>query len=730
MEENRGPVTPVPRDGEADGAALAPKEMVRDEAGADEEELKAVTDALTRLAIACKSRSLYPPRHPAAVESMDLFHAVLSDSLKIVPGIAVRVEKGGLTFRGIPVGGKSPSLLQLASRLRSHRLQQLEIDPGVERGELEALVEMILMDPEELELEGGAAVFLSVKGAGKVRVVESEAARVEEEEDLEHRPADTAAEAPAAPGDRETEESRRTAELSENPEKIAELLLDLEKEDGRTLKEKEWAAKAYSFLKGLDETVRRRSPSSAEALLRASAEALLFLDASRRNPLLIREILPRLAEESFPRRLLRSLTHQELADTLAYFFPVAPELVSKTKGLLNVLGYSPRQGKKVLALLRNKLLDLGDLPPSLINTLGLPEEEGKRRPPEEEELFSLFGEYQPEELDFLRRLSRFDLGRENLEETPPMLLDLLEYGPELDSFPKIVELLYQIFPDLLESGRLETVHTVLDSLLTLRDSPVPLGEEAGATVHRLLEEATGVDTVRRLVDIAYAGRDQPEVVAGFRSFISRMEERGIRSLVEVLGEEKRMAVRKFICDHLAESGGEYVNILGSYTRDPRWYLVRNMVYILGKLSRPDAFPFIKEAFFHPHPKVRAEAVRALGMNGSYEARELLMQGLSSPDERTRILCIRWLGRLGEGRAASRLIRMLEGKEPGGESLQVKKEIVESLGSMDAPEVYPVLEKYSRYHKVLHKADWEEINRAAKESMRRLALRFPHLARRR
>jgi HEAT repeat protein len=158
--------------------------------------------------------------------------------------------------------------------------------------------------------------------------------------------------------------------------------------------------------------------------------------------------------------------------------------------------------------------------------------------------------------------------------------------------------------------------------------------------------------------------------------------------------------------------------------------VRNIVSIMARFHDPETISYLRRTFFHDNPKVKSETIRALGMTGGYGASELLMQGLQDPDEKTRVLCIRWLGRLEEVRAANRLIKMLEEKEPGGESLSIKKEIILSLGEIKAPESYEVLRKYQSKQKRFNRAEWQELNQAASQSLQRLSEKFPHLERRR
>jgi HEAT repeat protein len=203
-------------------------------------------------------------------------------------------------------------------------------------------------------------------------------------------------------------------------------------------------------------------------------------------------------------------------------------------------------------------------------------------------------------------------------------------------------------------------------------------------------------------------------------------EKGVTALIESLGSEEDMSLRKYLVDVLSDLGKDYIQTLGAYIDDQRWYLVRNIVTIMARLRTSDSLPYLKISIIHPNDKVRAETIRCLGLMGVPDAVNMLINGLQSMDETTRILCIRWLGRIEEQKAAHRMINMLEGKEAGAESLQIKKEIIHSLGEIKSPEAYAVLRKYRSMHKLLNRSEWTEVNKAAQEALENLEDMFPHL----
>ena len=709
--------------------------------GDEKERLQCVIDIFSRLSIACKSRSLYNADHPAALDAMLLLHAVMQDSLEIVPAIVVKVGKDNLVYDKWLVGRRMESVRQLALRIRSRNIQEISFNAGASFQEVQALVELLVSDPEDISAAGGPETLLLVKGVHSIGVLESTSKRVDEEED-ESAESQAGMDMELAPEEVEEAEAEAPEEIINllelvlAPEELGLVLMGLSGEDGRPLDDDERADAAFAFLKDAAAIIEREYPQRKQDCCRGMAESLLFLDTDVRNMLLLRSMFTKLREEPVCSEILNQFNAQEMADMLCHFFPLAPELIPKTSDLLKVIGFRESETRHTQRLLRARLVDLGQIEPSLLDSLEVGHEPGAHaeklpnKLPTLEDIVSVLGEYWPEEIDEIRTISDFDPGVEMLVETTPMLLDLLKQGGNLDNPGIAVELLQQNFWGLTTSAHLDMAAAVLEGTRDILQNGYPAIDPFRSDLTHMLEEAASETVMQRTIQLACSQRGDPHTLEGLKRYMAVLGEKGIAAMVEALGRENDMSVRKYIIDVLAPLCRDRIPLLGAYLNDERWYLVRNIITILARLHSPEALPYLRRTFYHTNPKVRSETIRALGMIGGYGAGELLMMGLQDKDEGMRILCIRWLGRLEEFRAVTRLVKMLEDKEPGAESMEVKKEIIESLGEIGAPETYDVLKKYQSKQKRLSRTDWQEINKASSDALQRLVIKYPHLERRR
>lgn len=702
--------------------------------GADTSRLRPVVDIFSRLSVACKSRSLYSADHPAARDAVALLHAVMEDSLAELPRLSVQVVKDSLVFEGQEVGGGSQSLRRLASRIRFLNIQEISVTAGATLEEAAALVELLSSEPEEVDAAGGPEAFLMAKGAANIAVLESASTRAEEEEAsqeagvLEAPETEEREEAPPSlPGEVED-----LLELLLYPEELGRKLMGLGGEDGSPLSGAALADAIHAFLESALAMVSKDFPQLEATCYRSVAESILFLRTEVRNLLLARNMLPRLGTGRMSSAVLVQFSPQEMADMLSHFFPTVPELTPKAGAILRSVGYRESEVGLALRLLRDRLVDLGQVPPELLPPLpgekGDGREASRERLPDLDEMQSILEEYTEEELEEIRAISRFDPSMDMPVETAPMLVDLLRRGGNLLNPGKAVELLQQDFWSLAMSGRLDLAAMVLQGVGEVLSHADPALDPYRSDLRRMIEEAAAEKVMQRVIQIACENRGDPRSLEGLRDYMAVLGEKGISAMVEALGAEEDMSVRKFIIDTLTALCRDRVALLGAHVNDPRWFLVRNLVTIMARLHNQETLPFLRVTFDHPNPKVRYETIRALGLTGGREACDLLMRGLGDADEKVRVLCIRWLGRLQEIRAVSPLVRMLEDRDPGAESPAIKKEIVISLGEIEAPEAFEVLRKYRSKQKLLNRAEWLEVNAAAAEAMERLAAKFPHLGR--
>lgn len=151
---------------------------------------------------------------------------------------------------------------------------------------------------------------------------------------------------------------------------------------------------------------------------------------------------------------------------------------------------------------------------------------------------------------------------------------------------------------------------------------------------------------RRALDRARNAVVDPEVVAELvepsddvAPLVQLLEPFGraaLTSVVDVLAQEEDQARRAYLVGvavGLAQE--EDVAVLGGRLDDPRWFVVRNVATILGRLHFNAASPYLVPLLQHPEPAVRREAVRAVVQSDGIDAVTHVRRVVRDPDGSVR-----------------------------------------------------------------------------------------------
>jgi len=149
-------------------------------------------------------------------------------------------------------------------------------------------------------------------------------------------------------------------------------------------------------------------------------------------------------------------------------------------------------------------------------------------------------------------------------------------------------------------------------------------------------------------------------------------------IVERLGLANQYSERKRWIDLLTRISGNALQTMIPFLSDERWYLVRNLVKILGSEPTPALVKAIQPLHQHPHPQVRAETIRVLFSCNQATANRLLLTELHSDDEEACLAAVSIAHLSRDPEVLTFLHQQLE-KEPGSDAeLTFSRAIVNSL----------------------------------------------------
>ncbi len=243
-----------------------------------------------------------------------------------------------------------------------------------------------------------------------------------------------------------------------------------------------------------------------------------------------------------------------------------------------------------------------------------------------------------------------------LEVASAMLTAEQEAGGFLES-GSIIALLVE---RAVGGGDMKEADQLVGRLRSLAAAKPSARMEFEAAADRIIEDIAQSDYLCRIGSVLTSEREID--LRALTNFLTKLGPAAAPTLCDVLGEVDEMKFRRAICEALAVSCRDHVDVLVERLSDPRWFLVRNILYILGRIGHQGVERAIGDALYHSDVRVRRESVRALGGLDSPTSRAYLNSALRDSDKGVRILVAKQLSRTENERGAKIIWSVIESPE--------------------------------------------------------------------
>jgi hypothetical protein len=606
---------------------------------------------LRALMAARKSLSLYPAGSEIASTWVRRLHRSLAEFFQQGLCFPIRVAPDRFAWPGPDVRTVDPTLEDFRFDLESRGIRELEIDASVEEWELQAFLELLNTPGVDLRQLGGASGFLSARKVLRVRV--------------------------AAPGDAQDEPDpseaigRALQTGQDSVDLFVETLLGLVEARFADLTYDRAALTAWldAATNGapsrLYEAVRMihamvEQAPDREVRTRTLVEALLSFPDGLLRPFFADHLIPLAGREVLALNLLSQMTEDELRHVAVRIVP-QESLLALSSELLE-FPWEEVQRRRLVEAITSAVQ--GDDLPSILRDEALVLEADDPLVVELRE--EILAACQPDAL---------------IERSADILLALvLDVGGE-DYGTSAVDALEELVGEALAHGRIELAARVLAGIASsVQAGGARSGQHAQhlAILQQRLAGRAHIVLVGGLLRPHGTSERQVGLIAQYLSLVAR---EAIQEFTALLAEERDRQVRARMCQVLAKVGLPAVPVLVELLEDPRWFLVRNLVHVLGKIGDEAVFGPIATLRAHPHARVRIEVVRALAVIAPTQAAIPLMGLAADADPEVRLEAIRALGALRRDEAVHVLRDVAAGASLGVADLTQRREAIEALAAI-------------------------------------------------
>ena len=658
---------------------------------------KLLSDAVIELNISRRSVGLYPREHPIARESIEKAFGFLKKLFDLRSSITIGIAKDTLVVDEYTLDRKNPVFKEFAMSIHSKGTAAMTFYSGLEMEELFGLNELITAKDtptgkalaELAQKNGIKHIVLTPLDISKFGFVE-DALRQDGDETklweeyiyglLEGRLADSDAEGVL---------------LNVAPEDIADLINDQMSE----------GTPEVTYDRVITTYLRKKEDSGVNReLFTRFISMVQNLSPKIKQQFLRRAFSGPSMDAGEAERLFGELRQEDIEKVMAMFSEQSSFISDSLRNLIDKLS-TVKKGEGFFDLIVNKkgLVDDVEIDERVMGLFSV-------------DHFKRFvtDEYQAE----LERMLRGFEGRKSpvLEQVrqecrdeivewaaSEVMLELLEVDTTgRDEYLALLGKIAEIVGGFLETGRFFEVSDVYNTLYSHTLTGKYREEAAGMLEFSFYSK----DSIARMIDaFKLWGRLDREGVARLAGVLKRYL---ADPLFDALVEEKDSSVRKFLLSVLIGFRSDILPEAARRLKDERWYVVRNMIYLLRECGGVKYVNEIKPFAKHADKRLSVEAVKTLlhfNVPGAFPYVRLY---LHSRDLELRDQVVRLAGMYKVKEAVPYLLEILDKRDLFRTEWFHKTSVVKALGDIADPRALDILTRLYRSRTMLYRSSVEEL----------------------
>ncbi len=279
---------------------------------------------------------------------------------------------------------------------------------------------------------------------------------------------------------------------------------------------------------------------------------------------------------------------------------------------------------------------------------------------------------------------------DELKETEKTLYELLkdlEEERDSDNYFRLANEIRDKINQSEDEKKLDDILNTLEVFLIHSTSEGNKPKVIAAIAHDNLKELLTRDTTIYL--ISRLCQRQEAKRHAIQKILLRTGEKGINLLLDAFPDAKETHARRHLYNTLLLFGEAVREEVERRIDDERWFIVRQMVALLGEIGNPKSIKALKKAFIKPEPRVKQEVIKSLGRIPSKESSAILFRILKNSDISLVLNAITSLGILRDQSAIEFLGEIALQRDTFSENIDLRKEAIKALGLIGDEKAIPI-----------------------------------------
>ncbi|MCH7959368.1 MAG: HEAT repeat domain-containing protein [Candidatus Hydrogenedentes bacterium] len=684
----------------------------------------------------------------------------------IPAGLILEVDRDVFMYGKDEVGVDSAPARKLAGDFYRLGIKQIHFLPDIDCGELHRFFELTCLTSEDIESLGGFPAALRVKGIEDVCVALLPNLDLVDQDDLpddfdlvsylRHKQALRLR--PNEQGEEDDfpdDESADASELADffldiakgseekrrylfntlcNPSKLAQALTLIRQASGVTdLSECSDVSLRHlqDDFRAIAAAIETFPDETRDAFVRNMAEAILTTDARTTDHVLAGALAESVGEGGVPDAILLSLPNEEIVDVLCKSVTLHAGTANTIKNFMDEFGDDSQRRADICDLFEARSNESPSVPlKQVLELLQTDVEIVTVTDPDAHTRNNKFVDHtardilaqklhlHDDELEAIEREAEIDFNHATAEHAARTLFELFACLKFETLSVALSDNLTTALLVVVEEGHYDS----LSEILTFATEEMPSDTQARirSSIQEVIRECSYPKHVDRIVNTLRKREKRSTEFRNLLNLLGLLGDIAADHLFMRLELEKNRSARLFLVSLFVDLGERMLPALERKAKHRDWFVVRNVVYILGKIGSSTALNVLEPLLDHSDSRVPREVVRALAGIKDDRAEWLLMECLDSNDPWICRLAAEWLGQRGSQQALDRFTALLASrKEMARKDVNVIIGAVRAVGRMGGSEHISLIKSMSPRTRLFNNQGKRELAEACTESIMRL-----------
>ena len=653
---------------------------------------KLLSDAVIELNISRRSVGLYPREHPIARESIEKAFEFLKKLFDLRSSITIGIAKDTLVIDEYTLDRKNPVFKEFALSIHNKAIAAITFYSGLEMEELFGLHELITA--KDVPADKPVGELAREKGLQHIVLTPLDISKFGFVEDsLRPNGAETKIwedymygllEGKLADGDAEG------VLLNVAPEDVAGLINDRVSED----------TPEVTYDRVITSYMRKKEDAGINReLFTRFISMVQNLSPKLKQQFLTRAFSGPSIDAGEAERLFGELTHDDIEKVMTMFGEHTSLIPDSLRNLIDKLS-TAKKGEGFFDLIVNRkgLVDDVEIDERIMGLFSVDHFKTFVTDEYQAELERMLRGFEGRKSPALEQVKK-ECGDEIVDRVASeVMLELLDADTTgRDEYLALLSKLGELVGDFLETGRFEEISNIYNTLYS------------HTLAGKYRDETSGM-----LQFFFYSGESIAKIIEAFKLWGRHGREGVVRlagvlkryladPLFDTLAEETDPSIRKFLLSVLIGFRSDILPEAVRRLNDERWYVVRNMIYLVRECSGVKYVNQIKPFAKHPDKRISVEAVKTLlhfNVPGTFPYIRLY---LLSTDLELRDQVVRLAGMYKVKEAVPYLVEILQKKDLFGTEWFYKNAAVKALGEIGDPRAVDILTRLYQSRTILYRS---------------------------